>query len=192
MNVSFDGWNEECPSDEISNQQWNEGQSNINCAEIPLLVDQRERLDEHEDESITETTEEGERKDNRLGEEHLKWPNHRRAKFLDSKSLFERNKFVWSPQVESGILLTSLLGNVVHHDGASGFGNEEEVKKLDETAENELEPDRPTPVKVGFSKAANDWTDNATADGRENDTSNGVLLIVSFPHYKNKRQFRLT
>jgi len=55
VDVALDGRDEGEPGDEVSNKNRNEGETELYSAETPLLVDESERLDEHEDESVRET-----------------------------------------------------------------------------------------------------------------------------------------
>ena len=54
--IPLDDRNERDPCNNISDTNGDESQSKGNGTEVPLIVHQSERLDEHEDKSITETT----------------------------------------------------------------------------------------------------------------------------------------
>lgn len=187
LDVPADSRNEKDPSKNVSHSDWNKCQSDLDGAKVPLLVDEGQRLDEHEDQSVGETGEQRQDQDNGLCQEHLEGSGPCLEHFFRGESVLERDELVRSPHVGVTIL-PSLLCDPVHHDGSPGFRNREEMKGLDSSTEDELNPNRPRPIQVGFAEATNNGTENGTADRGEDDESYGVLLIVSLPQIRNHAQ----
>ena len=125
--VTFDSWEERDPTDEVTDADGDECKTDLNGAETPLLVDNREGLNEHEDERIGETREKGQGHNDWFSEEHLEWSNPGDQDLLGGEAVPEWNKLIGTPDVLVFARLPSLLGNVVHHDGAPGFGHVDEV-----------------------------------------------------------------
>ncbi len=105
----------------------NEGQASRDSGEVPLRVHWSVRFEEYKYESVAEAAEKRKAKDDRLADEHLKWP------VPDRQDLFHRD-----------LLSTHLIGTVdvvyagftsafrlsVEHDRGPGLGNEEKVNDL--------------------------------------------------------------
>ena len=145
FDVALDSWDEREPSDKISDQNRDEGETLFLDSEVVLFVYQGEGLNEHKDQSIGEATEERQSENDGLGQEHLEWPGPCDQDFLSRESLSERYELVWPVEVGGLAALASLLRNFVHHNGGSGLGNADEVQKLDKATEDELDPDGPSP-----------------------------------------------
>ena len=105
---------------------------------VVLGVDDGEGLDEHEDEGITESGEEGEGEDNGFGEEHLEGADPGDEDLFERESLLERRDFVGPVEVGVCAVLASLLSNPVHHDGGSGLWDEDKMSELNGAAEDQL------------------------------------------------------
>ena len=56
------------------------------------------------------------------------------------------------------------------------------MEGLDKSAENELDPDRPLPAKIGFAESTDDGTQDGATNRGENNECDCVLLVVGFPH----------
>ena len=108
-----------------------------NGPEVVLSVDEGEGLDEHEDEGVTESGEEGECEDNGFSKKHLERTGPSDEDLLDRESPPERRDFIGAPDV--GIaFLASPLGDSVHHDCSSGLRDEKKVSELNGAAKNQL------------------------------------------------------
>ena len=105
---------------------------------VVLCVDEGEGLDEHEDESVAETGEEGQGQDDGFGKEHLEGTDPGDEDLFDGKSLLERGDFIRSVEVGVGAVLASLLGDSVHHDGSSGLGDEDKMEELNKATKDQL------------------------------------------------------
>ena len=136
--VSPDGWDEHEVCDQVADQDGDEREALGDSAPIVLGVDEGEGLDEHEDERVTESGEEGEGKDNGFGEEHLEGTDPGDEDLFERESLLERGDFIGTVKVGARAVLASLLGNPVHHDGSSSLGDEDKVSELNGTAEDQL------------------------------------------------------
>ena len=105
---------------------------------VVLCVDEGEGLDEHKDESITESGEEGEGQDDGLGEEHLEGTDPGDDDLFEGESLLEGGDFIGSVEVGVGAVLASLLGDSIHHDRDSGLRDEDEMGELNSAAKDQL------------------------------------------------------
>lgn len=136
--VSPDGWDEQEVGDQVAHQNWDERETLGDSAPVILGVDEGERLDEHEDEGVAESGEEGEGEDNGFSEKHLEGTDPGDDDLFERESLLERCDLIGPVEVGSCAVLASLLGDPVHHDGGSGLGDEDEVSKLNGAAEDQL------------------------------------------------------
>jgi hypothetical protein len=165
------------PSQEISDTNGTEGKTNLNSVKVPLAVDQSKGLDKHENQSVRETGKKRQDQHDGLGEEHLEGTSPCDEDLLGGETLSEGNKLVGTPDV--GVcLLSALLGNAVHENGASRLGHSQEVNDLDEATEDKLDPDGPAPVEVLLCETTDDGAQNGATDGGEDDVGDGVLLVV--------------
>ena len=103
-------------------------------------VDEGEGLDEHEDEGIAESGEEGEGEDDGFGEKHFEGTDPGDDDLFERESLLEGRNFIGPVEVGVCAVLASLLGDPVHHDGNSGLGDEDQVSELNGAAEDQLHP----------------------------------------------------
>ena len=78
-----------------------------------------------------------------------------------------------------------LSSNLVHHYGRSGLRHEREVENLDKDAEDELDPDVPSPGQEGLYKPSDNGSNDGAGDGREDNIRHGILLGVGLPHVGN-------
>lgn len=140
LDVALDSRDEEEPCNDIADTNRDEAQTNLNSTESPLLIHQSEGLNEHEDEGVGKAREERKNQDNRLGKEHLEGADPGDEDLLSREAVSEWDKLVRTPNVLAR-LLAALLGDAVHQDGGSSLGNSEAVNKLDESTQNELDPD---------------------------------------------------
>ena len=188
--VAADGRDEDEPGQKIADEDGDEGEADLERVEAPavLAVDEGEGLDEHKDEGVGEAGEEGEDQHDGFGHEHLEGPDPGVEDFLAVEAFAEGDHFVGAVDVGLLAALAALLGDLVHHDRDTGFGDGEEVDDLDGAAEDELDPDGPGPVEVLLGEAADDGTEDGAADGGEDDESDGVLLVVGFPHVGDHSQ----
>ncbi len=187
LDIPSDGWYEREPGDEVADQDGDESKTYLNSIELILVsIEETEGLNEHEDQGVAETRQEGQREDNGLGQEHLEWSSPSNEDLFDRESLLERCDLVGTPDVFA--LGASLLCDFVHHDGRPGFGYEKEMSELDCASKDELNPDTPSPVEFLLRETTDNGTENGASDGREDDEGDGVLLIVRFPHVCNHAQ----
>lgn len=180
--VTFDGRNEDEPGEEVADQEWDKSKTDGDDAEVPLLVDKRKGLDEHEDERIAEAGQKRQGQDDWLGKEHAEGTDPDHQDFLHGKAFFEGSHLVGAVDIRLLAARTSLLGDAIHHDGCTGFGHEQKMGSLDRDTEDELKPDAPCPVEVLFAEATDDGPKDGATHGGEDDKGNGVLLVVCFPH----------
>ena len=124
---------------------------------IVLCVDEGERLDEHEDESVTESREEGERQDDRLGKEHFEGTDPGNKDLFEGESLLEGGDFVGSVDVGVGAVLASLLGDPVHHNSNSGLGNKSKMGELNSATKDQLIPSQQGPVTIYTGTMGHTW-----------------------------------
>jgi hypothetical protein len=54
------------------------------------------------------------------------------------------------------------------------------MRNLDSAAENQLNPDVPSPGQELFDETTDDWPKHGSPNGREDDESYSVLLVVGF------------
>lgn len=183
--VAFDSWDERDPADKVADTDGDKCKTDLDGSEAPLLVNDGKRLNKHEDEGVGETREKRQSQDNGLGEEHLEWSTPSDQDLLGGEAIPEWNKLVRTVDVCIDTRLAPLLGNVVHHDCTPSFGYDDQMKNLDESSKDELNPDTPSPVEKFLTETTNDWTKNGSTDGREDDKCNGVLLFIRLPHVCN-------
>ena len=138
-------------------------------------------MDEHEDQSVRESGQEGQGEDDGLGQEHFEWTHPGQEDFFERKPVLERGNFVGAIDVRVLAGCTSLLCDSVHQDGGSSFRDKDQVDKLHRTTKDELNPDAPLPCEVLFSETTDDRPQDRPTDGREDDEGNGILLAISFP-----------
>ncbi|KAI6766073.1 hypothetical protein HG530_007143 [Fusarium avenaceum] len=168
LDVLLDSRDEHQPSQKISDTNGAEGKANLNSVKVPLAIDQSKGLDEHEDQSVGETRKKRQDQNDRLGEEHLEGTGPCDEDLLGGETLSEGNKLIGTPDV--GVcLLSALLGNAVHENGASRLGHSQEMDDLDEATEDKLDPDGPAPVEVLLSETTDDRAQNGTTDGGKDD-----------------------
>ena len=160
----------------------------LHIIEPILLVHEGERLDEHEDKGIAEPTEKGEDKDDWFCEEHLERSTPCNQDLFGGKSVFERHEFIRSPNIEAWIGLTSLFSNVVHHNRSPRLRDREEMKDLDKSPKDKLNPDGPSPVKELLHETTDNGAEYRASYGGEHNVGNGVLLSVGFKNIGNHTQ----
>ena len=136
--VSPDGWDEHEVGDQVANQDWDERETLGNGAEVILCVYERKGLDEHEDEGVTETGEQGQGEDDGFGEEHFEGADPGDDDLFEGKSLLKWRDFVGPVEVGVCTVLASLLGDPVHHYRYSGLGDEDKMSELNGAAEDQL------------------------------------------------------
>ena len=105
---------------------------------IVVGVDEREGLNKHEDEGVTESGEEGESEDDGFGEEHLERTEPGEDDLFEGEPLLKGCDFVGPVYVGVCAVLASLLGDPIHHDGSSGLGDENKMNKLNNAAKDQL------------------------------------------------------
>ena len=115
-------------------------------------------MDEHEDEGIRETGEEGEGEYDGFGQEHLEGPDPSEYDLFERESLFEGSDFIRAVEIGVCAGCATFLRNFVHHDGRAGLGDKDEMGDLDDTAKDELDPDGPSPMEIPLAEATNDRT----------------------------------
>ena len=124
---------------------------------VVLCVDEGEGLDEHEDESVAESGEEGECQDDRFGEEHLKGTDPGDDDLFEGESLLEGGDFIWSVEVGVGAVLASLLGDSVHHDGSSGLRDEDKMGELNSATKDQLISSQQGPMTMWMGTFGHTW-----------------------------------
>jgi hypothetical protein len=151
--VAPDGRDEQRPCDHVTYTDGQESEADFEGLEVPLLVDEHEGLNEHEDQGVGETGQQGQDEHDGLGEEHLEGTDPGHEDLFGGEAVFEGDEFVGTPDV--GFLAAvldgfgaALLGDAVQHDCCAGFGDGEEVDGLDEAAEDQLDPDAPSSGRV--------------------------------------------
>ena len=165
FDVAFDSGDEGEPGNEVTDQDWEEGEALGYGSETPLGVDETEGLDEHENQGVRESRQEGQGEDDGLGEEHLKWAHPGQENFFEREPFLERSDLVWAVDVRVLAGFTSLLCDPVHQDGGSGFRDKDQVNDLHSPTKDELNPDAPTPCEVLLNETTNDRPKNRTANG---------------------------
>lgn len=130
---------------------------------------------ESEDESIRETREKRQAEDNGLADEHLERTKPDLARFLkrDTRGL----EFIGS--VDVGVLagLATTLGLLVEEDGRTTLGHEE-MDDLDNTTEDEHDPEEPLPCEESLNGTTNDTSDTGTDTRGQDNKGQGVLLLL--------------
>src|SRR5699024_261098 len=107
-----------------------------------LLIDNRETLKESEDESVGETRKERQTQDDGLSQEHVEWSNPNLASFLKRNTrLFQ---LVGPIDVRILPSLATTLGFPIHQNRRTALRHEED-NGLSNTAEDELNPEKPFP-----------------------------------------------
>ena len=176
-----DNREERKPGDDIADQDRQEGETQGDGAKVPVLVHQSKGLDEHEDQRIAETTEQRKSQHDRLGHQHLEGANPGDQDLAHGEPLAPGEDFIGAVDVEAGVLLALLLGELVEHDSRAGFGDEQEMHNLDKSTEDKLDPDRPPPGQESLNEASHEGSNDRAGDGREHHASHGILLSVCLP-----------
>lgn len=101
--VAPDGRNEQCPCDDISDTNGKECETDLESLEVPLIVDQCERLDEHKNQSVGETREKRQDEDNGLGKEHLEGTNPGDHDLFGGEAVLEGDELVRTPDIRVGV-----------------------------------------------------------------------------------------
>mgnify|MGYP006900021351 CR=1 FL=1 len=187
-NVASDDGEEGQPRDGVAHQDGDEGQAQLDGTEIPLFVDEGEGLDEHEDEGVAETAQQGQRQDDRLGDEHPERADPGDQDLLHGEALLEGDELVGAIDVGVLAALAPLLGDAVHQDGRPGLGDKQQVHNLHKRAEDELDPHVPAPVEVFLDKATDNGTQDGARNGGEDNEGHSILLVVSLPHVRDHPQ----
>ena len=117
-------------------------------------------MDEHKDQGVRESRQEGQSEDDGLGKEHSERTHPGQEYFFERKPFLERRDLVWAVDVWVFAGCASFLGDPVHQDGRSGFGDKDQMDNLHSATEDELDPNAPTPCKVLFSETTNERPKN--------------------------------
>ncbi len=173
------------PGNEITDQNRNEGQTLLPGVEAPLAIHQRQRLNEHENQSITETTQERQSQHNGLSEEHAEGTNPGDQELTRRETLAKRQAFGWTVDVRVLATLAHFLCNSVHHHGGTGLGNKQEMHDLNKPTKDQLDPNVPAPWKESLHKATHHGPQDGSTDRRKDNGSDSVLLGISFPEIRN-------
>ena len=143
--VSEEPWEVGEVGDEIGGVDGNNGPSLRKGTEAPsLLVHEGETLQEGEDQSIGETGQKRQAQHDGLTQKHVEGSCPNLASFLerDTRGL----QFIGSVDVGVFSCLAAALGFIVHDDGRTTLGHEED-DKLGDTSEDKLNPKEPFPFK---------------------------------------------
>lgn len=154
FDVPADGGDEEQPGDEVSNSQREEGQANLIDLERPLFIHKGPGLHEHEDQGVTEATEERQCQDDWFREEHLEGADPSDQNFAHVEPIAKRFKLIGAPDVFARSLAPSLR-DFVHNNGRTRFRDKEEMHGLNCTTKDKLDPYGPSPTRdILFDKSA--------------------------------------
>ena len=85
------------------------GQAERDGREVPLLVDEAEGLEEHEDEDVAEAGEEGERQRDGLGQEHFEGLDPGDEDLFGGEAVLEKHELIRAPEVDGRAVLFALL-----------------------------------------------------------------------------------
>lgn len=105
---------------EVADTDGDERETDLRGAEVPLVEDDREGLDEHEDEGVGETGQQRQSQDNGLSQEHAEGPEHGVDQLAPGEALAEGLDLVGA--VDVGVLagLSAALGDFVPAVRVSG------------------------------------------------------------------------
>ena len=160
-----------------------EGEADLRRGEVPLSENKGEAVESGEDEGVAETAEQREEGDNGLGQEELVRSPHELENVLGVEALEEAAPdLVGAVDVDVLTRLAAAGGFVIEEDGGTSLWDCEEVDSLDDDTEDELSVEDPAPVEVLGDEAADDWSNNGTAAGGEDDIEHGELLVLGTEH----------